>query len=110
VAKKPGIPAPRSAKPAEIDGSKLFGPMKVRATRLGYYDLIRRREGDVFFLHDPKGFSAQWMEQVDPRTAEKITTGNQALKQMHDEEMRARSGMATDMEPDAENNPLSAQK
>lgn len=54
--------------------------MKVRATQLGYYDLKRRKEGDVFTLKDIKGkdakgqpfvipaekqFSARWMEPAD---------------------------------------------
>jgi hypothetical protein len=31
--------------------------MRVQAVRLGYYDLKRRREGEIFELHDPKHFS-----------------------------------------------------
>ena len=39
--------------------------MKVRATKLGFYDQKRRKEGDVFILHDPKLFSENWMEAID---------------------------------------------
>ena len=39
--------------------------MKVRATRLGFYDLKRRKEGETFILHDPKLFSDKWMECLD---------------------------------------------
>lgn len=38
--------------------------MKVRATKLGYYDHRRRREGDVFEIHSEKAFSKLWMEKV----------------------------------------------
>lgn len=58
--------------------------IKVKAKQLGYYDLKRRREGDIFELADRKGFrkdasgkltpmvvkaedqfSEKWMERVD---------------------------------------------
>ena len=39
--------------------------MKVRATRLGFYDQKRRKEGEVFILHDPKLFSDKWMVALD---------------------------------------------
>ena len=57
--------------------------MKVRATKLGYYDLLRRKEGTEFDLVPIKGkvlqgqvlvsktftpeeqFSKKWMEKVD---------------------------------------------
>lgn len=35
--------------------------MWVTATRLGYYGLKRRREGDAFKLTDKKHFSERWM-------------------------------------------------
>lgn len=43
--------------------------MKVKATRLGYYNHRRRREGDVFELMDDKAFSKRWMERLDGPTA-----------------------------------------
>lgn len=39
--------------------------MRVRATKLGYYDHKRRREGSEFVLSDPKHFSEAWMESLD---------------------------------------------
>lgn len=55
--------------------------MKVRATKLGYYDLKRRKEGEVFEISDTTTFdekkdkdvdvsaeslfSPKWMEKVD---------------------------------------------
>jgi len=57
---------------------------KVRALRLGYYDLKRRRIGDVFRISDPAHFSERWMTRVPPNTPERITTGREALKQFHD--------------------------
>ncbi len=61
------------------------GRLKVRATQVGYYDLIRRRVGDVFYLHDAQAFSSKWMERVDEATPEKITTGQHVINQQHDE-------------------------
>lgn len=45
--------------------------MRVRAKRLGFYDLKRRREGEEFILHDPKQFSEVWMEAVDGKAPSK---------------------------------------
>lgn len=39
--------------------------MKVQAKHNGYYDLIRRYEGDVFEIQDPKEFSDKWMVKVE---------------------------------------------
>lgn len=39
--------------------------MKVKATKLGFYDQRRRKEGEIFFLHSPKFFSSKWMEKLD---------------------------------------------
>lgn len=38
--------------------------MEVRATRLGYYNNRRQREGTKFVLSDKKHFSKLWMEKV----------------------------------------------
>lgn len=45
--------------------------MKVKATRLGFYDLKRRQVGEEFILHDPKLFSEKWMEAVDGKAPAK---------------------------------------
>lgn len=60
--------------------------MKVRAIKQGYYDLFRRREGEVFELKEIKGldrtgkpvtyspeeqFSERWMEKVDDKVSAK---------------------------------------
>lgn len=45
--------------------------MRVRATKLGFYDLKRRRPGDEFILHDPNLFSEKWMESLDGKVAPK---------------------------------------
>lgn len=39
--------------------------IKVRAIRLGYYGLARRKEGDEFVIHGENEFSKNWMEKVD---------------------------------------------
>ena len=92
--------------------------MKVRATRVGYYEHIRRRLGDVFTpiprevtlcnvdagkpLLDEKGkpkmrlltpedqFSHIWMERVDADEPEKITPAPEALAQAQKELKRSR--------------------
>ena len=65
--------------------------MKVRATKLGYYDLLKRKEGDVFELKEIKGldmngkpvtyspqdqFSSKWMEKFDSAQAVKSKAGS----------------------------------
>ncbi len=39
--------------------------MRVEATQLGYYNHVRRREGVIFSLKDPKHFSSVWMKDLD---------------------------------------------
>lgn len=39
--------------------------MKVRATSLGFYGLVRRRVGDVFEVESEKNFSAHWMQRIE---------------------------------------------
>ena len=39
--------------------------MKVRAKKLGYYNLKRRREGAEFHIIDKSHFSNKWMYAVD---------------------------------------------
>lgn len=39
--------------------------MKVKATKLGYYDHKRRYAGAVFELKSKKEFSDKWMEELD---------------------------------------------
>jgi hypothetical protein len=51
---------------------------------MGYYDHARRREGDVFLIADERAFSEKWMERVDVRTPERMTTAAQSLRQHHD--------------------------
>lgn len=55
---------------------------RVRATQIGFYDNVRRREGDVFTLSKASHFSAKWMERVAPDTPEKVTTSAQALRRV----------------------------
>ena len=54
--------------------------MKVKAIRDGYYDLVRRKKGMVFFLSDPKHFSKNWMEKLDKSSASK-TKAKEAIQQ-----------------------------
>lgn len=41
--------------------------IRVKATRLGYYGIHRRRPGDVFDIKEEKEFSEEWMEKVGPK-------------------------------------------
>jgi len=63
------------------------GGVKVRATKMGYYDNKRRRIGDVFLVAEGDALSATWMTLVDRKTPEKITTGAEALQQFHDDKV-----------------------
>lgn len=51
---------------------------KVEAIEMGHYDLVRRRPGDVFFLKDPRQFSAKWMRKVPASTPQHTTTIEEA--------------------------------
>jgi len=62
--------------------------IRVRATQLGYYDHVRRRPGDVFTIRSEQEFASVWMEKVDPRTPERVTTAANALREEH-ERLRA---------------------
>lgn len=42
--------------------------MKVRAKRMGYLGLVRRREGSEFELPAGVKFSESWMERVDGKS------------------------------------------
>jgi hypothetical protein len=73
---KPGTAAP--AAPSKK------GPYRVIATRDGFYDNARRREGNVFTIQNEREFSEKWMAYVDGNTQERTTTGQQVLNQGHD--------------------------
>lgn len=62
-----------------------FVPMRVRATQLGYYNLERKRPGDVFVLEKPEHFSRKWMREVRPDTPLRTTTPQQVIDRFHDE-------------------------
>lgn len=94
----PKPPAPLEPEAPTVRGAR---PIKVRATRMGYYDHARRREGDVFHIATMHDFSANWMELVDPATPERVTTAKQALEQQHDEILAGRTPGASQSETDA---------
>ena len=88
--------------------SDVSRPLKVRATRMGYYDHIRRRERDVFVLSDEAHFSRRWMERVDPGTPERVTTGAEELRAKHNETIRDRVSGGVQAAADEDDNPLRA--
>src|SRR5262245_41547384 len=108
------VTPPTNPAPAAVveEGRRAPTRIKVRAIRQGYYDHIRRHEGDVFYIAKEQDFSAVWMEAVDPRTPERVTTTAEALRRQHDEILAGRipaSGTPlVDDEPDADKNPLGA--
>lgn len=76
-------------------------PLRVRATRLGYYGDMRRREGDVFTIADESLFSEKWMERVTAKTPESTTTGAQELQRRHREIIDERTADRTAGSSDA---------
>ena len=38
--------------------------IKVKALKMGFYDSVRKYEGDIFVLQDEKHFSSRWMEKL----------------------------------------------
>jgi hypothetical protein len=72
------------------------GPIKVRALQAGYYDNVRRREGDVFVIQHSGEFSSKWMERVGKNTPEKVTTGQEQINAEHDKVLNEKlAGKAT---------------
>lgn len=61
------------------------GRIKVRATQMCFYDLKRRREGDVFVITGPSEFSERYMEVVQGSVPLKSTSPQAALNREHDE-------------------------
>ena len=72
-------PTPTAAPPA----GRVPRPVKVRATRLGYYGERRRRPGDVFLVTDEAHVSTRWMVRVPAATPESVTTVPEALRREH---------------------------
>jgi hypothetical protein len=105
-------PPPTAA--TEQSGERSSQRIKVRAIQPGYYDHIRRREDDVFYIADESAFSERWMERVDARTPERVTSAPEALRRQHDELLRAKNPapgttLTHDEQLDAKgNNPLGA--
>jgi hypothetical protein len=83
--KKPPAVPPRTGPAHQPDPAQGDKPFKVTATQLGYYDHVRRRPGDVFTIAGERLFSERWMERVDPRTPDKVSTSQQAINEKHDE-------------------------
>ncbi len=79
--KVPLAPKPEALRPQTVPAARI----KVIATKLGYYDLRRRREGDVFFIKNESEFSHKWMERAEPSTPLKQTTPQEALNKVHDD-------------------------
>lgn len=102
------LPRPATTLAAQTAPTRI----KVRATRQGYYDHIRRMEGDVFFIAKEQDFSHKWMQRVGAHIPERVSSASDNLRRQHDEILASRiPGSGTplvDDEPDAGNNPLGA--
>lgn len=81
-------------------------PMKVQATRLGYYGEQRRRPGDVFPLAKAQDFASTWMVEVPPETPDTSLPPSAALRKIHAALMQDKTPMlqknAADLEPEDE--------
>ena len=54
--------------------------VQVKTGRIGYYNNVRWRQGQVFQLNKPADFSSLWMAKVDPSTKlDRPMSGPQAL-------------------------------
>lgn len=60
-------------------------PFKVVALRMGYYNHVRRREGDVFIVREREHFSEKWMELAHPEAKPSKTGAQAAIQREHDE-------------------------
>jgi hypothetical protein len=82
-------PAPEAPEPRVDQDANRGAPVRVRATKLGYYGNARRRVGDVFSIRSEHEFSAKWMERVPDETPERLTSGHDELEQQRQEHLRA---------------------
>jgi len=88
--------------------------VKVRATEMGYYRHIRRREGDVFSMKlpieaDGSIIMPSWCDEANPNEPVRITTGTQELKARHDETLLAKMQLgARRAEEDDDDEPKSS--
>lgn len=108
---QPSAPAPEArggrkrvtARPrntVEEGDERDLGPMiRVQATAVGFVDNARRREGDVFDVHEAE-FSDRWMVRVHDETPERITGPKAALTKIHDEKLVAKFGTGATVEGD----------
>jgi len=109
---KSSMPIPLAAPAPSQDEQRRRGRNRVlvEATRLGYYDLIRRQAGDRFFINDPADFSKRWMRKAPAGAQPIVSTPNQRIRQQHDDilAMRAsgRGGPSAGIETGPEPNPL----
>lgn len=69
--------------------------MKVRATRLGYYDLRRRKIGEVFDIKSEKQFSENWMEKVESKGGKSESKEPKETKKRGRPPKAEKSGKAT---------------
>jgi hypothetical protein len=76
--KQAGTPEAVAARREALDDQFTESRGKVRARRLLFYDMARRREGDVFRLREASDFKASQMEWVTATTPEKLTTPREA--------------------------------
>ncbi len=83
-ARKATVPDPVLLQPEGPIVRRASG-IKVRAIEIGYYDHVRRREGDVFIIANAQAFSPRWMEMVSAGVPEKVTGAKAALEQIHDD-------------------------
>lgn len=81
-------------KRAQTDAPAKGKRTKVRALRTGYYNEQRYREGDVFVFTGEQ--LPSWVEPVAAATAEKVTTGQEAINTELDNLRSERVGAAGD--------------
>lgn len=101
-----GLPAPLELTEEESNAvlqARAKDRLKVQATQTGYYDDIRRRPGEIFFITGyidgdgrtvpaAESFSPRWMKRVSDKTPVTGTKGpNQVIRERHDELLGARA-------------------
>lgn len=55
--------------------------MRVKATKLGYYNLKRRKEGAEFAIKSNEEFSPRWMEKVEDDSTPKSKRKSQPVEE-----------------------------
>jgi len=101
------VPARPRVQEPEGEDRDLGARIRVQATKVGFVDNARRREGDVFDVYEAE-FSDRWMVRVNEATPTRTTGPKAALKKIHDEAISGKLAKTGVTEDELNPDPLNA--